>query len=366
MKKICYLFIFIISFGKGFSQDCISLGCASNYGTLTADGTLQDLSGNLLGGACYGGGATYKQVFWQFFYSPGGGNFTQTYTPVIDGGGQLDLDYIVYDMGMTAPSAIPCPIDPTPWTIVICNNFGGFDAPTGPGVAGSGGNVLTTTLGHYYALAVILWQGTSNGGDASYSFTISTPQLGGIDLTSANCPGVLPVTLSSFNATINNCNVDLDWTAESQSDFKNYEVQYSNDGIQFETIATIDGALKGSNQKYSYQHNNPRQGNIFYRLKMMDKNGKFEYSKIIVLKLNCNRSSLNVYPNPVTNILNINITNLQNDRTVASLFDANGKLMYSGEMVNGTNVIDMAKFAKGVYLLKLKNSVDTQSIKIIK
>ena len=158
----------------------------------------------------------------------------------------------------------------------------------------------------------------------------------------------------------------MDWTAESQSHFKNYEVQYSNDGIKFQTIATIAGALKGSNQKYSYQHNNPRQGNIFYRLKMMDKNGKFEYSKIIALKLNCNRSSLMVYPNPVTDILNINITNLQNDVTVASLFDTNGKLIYSGEMVSGTNMIDMTKFAKGVYLLKLKNNVETQNIKIIK
>ena len=253
-------------------------------------------------------------------------------------------------MGLTAPSSIPCPIDPTSWTMVICNNFGGFDLPTGPGVAGGGGNVLTTTLGHYYAIAVILWQGTSNGGDASYSFTISTPQLGGVDLTSANCPGVLPVTLSSFNARVNNCIVDLDWTAESQSHFKNYEVQYSNDGIKFQTIAT----LAGSNQKNTYQHINPVQGNIYYRLKMTDVDGKFVYSKIIALKLDCNRSSLMVYPNPVSDILNINITNLQNDVTIASLFDTNGKLIYSGEMVSGTNMIDMSKFAKRSLHVKAK------------
>jgi hypothetical protein len=364
MKKFYILFLFIISFGKGFSQNCVSLGCASNYGITTVDGTLPSLTGGLLGGGCFGGPATYKQVFWQFFYSPMGGDFTQTYTPVVDGGGQLDLDYIVYDMGMTAPSSIACPIDPTVWSMIICNNFGGFDIPTGPGVTGGGGDVLTTTAGHYYAIAVVLWQGTSNGGDASYSFTIGTPQLVGLDLTSANCPGVLPVTLSSFNAQINNCIINLDWVA-SESNFKNYEVQYSSDGIRFQTIGNIAGALQGSNHRYTYQDDKPKQGNSYYKLKMTDIDGKFTYSKIIALKLFCNQSSHIIYPNPVTDILNI-ITNLQNDVTIASLFDNNGKLLYSGEMKRGTNMINMAKFAKGIYLLKLKNNAETQNVKIIK
>ena len=365
MKKICFLFLFI-AYTKGFSQQCISLGCAANYGTQTADGTLSNLSGALLGGACYGSGATFKQVFWQFFYSPAGGDFTQTYTPVIDGGGQLDLDYIVYDMGVSAPSAVACPIDPTSWTMVICNNIGGFDLPTGPGVAGSGGDVFTTTLGHYYAIAVILWQGISNGGDASYSFDIGNPQLAGIDLTIANCPAVLPVRLSSFNARVNNCIVDLDWTAEFEINYKNYEVQYSIDGIRFQTIATIAGGISASYQKYTFQHERPSHGNIYYRLKMTDNDGKFEYSKVMALKLACNQSTLLVYPNPVNDILNVNISNFQNDVTTARLFDFDGKLIYLGQMISGTNIIDMKKFAKGVYLLNLKNRAETQNIKIIK
>jgi hypothetical protein len=364
MKKVYFLFLLIISFEKDFSQNCISLGCAANYGIRTADGTLPDLPGTNLGSGCVNS-ATYKQVFWQFFYSPAGGDFTQAYTPIPNGVDALDLDYIVYDIGTAAPTSIPCPIDPIPWTDIVCNNSSTDDVPTGPGVAGAGGNVLSTTAGHYYAIAITSWQGISNGGVASYTFTIDNPQLGGVDLTSANCPGVLPVALSSFNVTINNCIVDLNWAA-SEANFKNYDIQYSIDGIKFQTIATMAGELQGANQKYAYQHNNPPQGNIYYRLKMTGIDGKFEYSKIIPLKLFCNRSSLIVYPNPVTDILNINITNLQNEVTIASLFDNTGKLMYSHKMVSGTNMIDMKKFAKGVYLLKLKNNVETQNIKIIK
>ena len=364
MKKIYLLLLLVISFGKSFSQSCTSLGCAANYGAIAADGTLPDLPGTDLGSGCINPN-TYKQVFWQFFYSPAGGNFTQTYTPVPNGVDPLDLDYIVYDVGLTAPTSIPCPIDPIPWTDIICNNAGTDDVPTGPGVAGAGGNVLSTTAGHYYAIAIISWQGTSNGGVAAYSFTIDNPQLGGVDLTAANCPGVLPVALSSFNAQINNCIVNLDWVA-SEFNFKNYEVQYSSDGIRFQTIATIVGVLQGSNHRYTYQDDKPKQGNSYYKLKMTDIDGKFKYSKIIVLKPLCNQSSHIIYPNPVTDILNISITNLQNDVTIASLFDNNGKLLYSSEMKSGTNMINMAKFAKGIYLLKLKSNAETQNIKIIK
>lgn len=355
----------IISFEKVFCQNCVLLGCAANYGTQTGDGTLPDSAGTLLGG-CYDP-FTYKQVFWEFFYSPTGGNFTQTYTPVINGGDSLDLDYMVYDMGVSVPppNSIPCPIDPSPWTILICNNFGGFDDPTGPGVTGSNnGNVCTTTAGHYYAVAIILWQGISKQGDPSYPFTVSTPQLGGLDLTPANCPGILPVILSSFNASINYCNINLDWVA-SETNFKIFEVQYSTDGIKFQTIATIAG-VEGATKKFTYQHTNPQQGTIYYRLKMIDIDGKFSYSEIIALNLNCNRSSIMVYPNPVTDILNVNINSSGSDVTVADLFDANGKQVYSGEMINGTNMIDMKKFAKGVYFLRLKNNIETQNIKIIK
>jgi hypothetical protein len=360
MKKIYYLVLFIISFGKGFSQNCISLGCAASQTGIITDGTLAD-SGPATGLGCYNGNV-YKQVFWQFFFSPAGGDFTQTYTPT--SGTTMAINYDILDIGTSPAPSIDCPVNSATWTSVACDINDHINMPVGPGLFGV---TLTTVAGHYYAVAIIIWQGTSNGADASYTFDISTPQIGGVDFTTANCPGVLPVKLSSFNAAVNNCIVDLRWTAESESDFKNYEVQYSTNGTSFQTIAAIARAVQASGQKYTWQHKTPTQGNIYYRLKMISMDGGFAYSKIISIKLDCSRSSVIIYPNPVTDILNVNIASLQNNlTTIASLFDTNGKLIYSGEMANGTNIIDMAKFAKGVYLLKLKNSVETQDIKVIK
>src|SRR6185295_18915400 len=120
----------------------------------------------------------------------------------------------------------------------------------------------------------------------------------------------------------------------AEIDFNNYEVQSSTDGSAFKTIATAP--VNGPNQKYSYQDHSPSQGNVYYRLKMVNIDGSFDYSNIIAMKLNCNRSEIVVYPNPVTDILNINITNAQDNETQASLFDNSGKLVHSKKLISGT------------------------------
>lgn len=357
MKKIYIFFLLtIIVFGKAYSQSCISLGCAASHTGLTTDGTLPDsLVSTDLG--CYNGN-TLKQIFWQYFYSPSGGDYTQTFTPT--SGTDLSLNYVIFDEGTTAPSSITCPVSTSGWTQAACDINDHPNQPSGPGLFGV---TLTTVAGHYYAIAIVNWQGM-NGANPGYNFDISTPQIGGVDVTPANCPGVLPVILSSFNAKVNNCTVNLDWTAEAQSGFKNYEVQYSSDGLKFQTIATITGNV--TNQKYTYENASSLHGTNYYRLKMTDQDGKFVFSKIISANLSCNGSVMMVYPNPVTNILNIVIPALQNDVTIGKLYNANGKLIFSGEMINGANTINMEKFSKGIYLLKLKNKTETQNIKIIK
>ncbi len=328
MKKIYLLFgfLFILFYGKGYSQadSCVVLGCASDYGSITTDNALPYLPSTVTG-SCYNGIYNYKQIYWQFFYSNAGGDFTQTFTPT-DGAPGLDIDWVMYDIGTSAPSSITCPIDHTLWTEVACNTGGSYGIPGGPGTADG---TFTTTAGHYYAYGMIINPNSAVPSPGpNFSFTISNTTLNGSPFVpGTNCPGILPVKLISFDANVNNCVVNLNWASASETNFKDYEVQYSTNGSNFQTIATIPAALQSNStdQSYSYQHNNPQQGNIYYRLKMVDIDGKFEYSKIIALKLDCSKSSTFVYPNPVTDILNVNITNSQNNLTIAKLFDSYGK-----------------------------------------
>jgi len=362
----------IISFGKVFSQSCISLGCASSHTAVTTDGTLPSIPVvDPPPGSCYVGAPSgYKQIWWEFFFSPLGGDFVQGFSESA-GGTALDLDYVTYDVGTTAP-LISCPIDITGWTELDCINVGSGAQTTGPGQTAPQGTTLTTLAGHYYAIAIVVWQGVDviwagepTGGAASYQWDASAPTLGGLPLTIANCVDIaLPVKLSAFTARANNCTVNLNWTSDIETDFSNYEVQYSSDGKDFTTIASLPAQTTSRN--YSFLQNNPPQGKAFYRLRMVDIDGKAEFSKTIAMKLECGNRQVFVYPNPVTNVLNINISNSQDNSTRAKLFDANGRLIYSNNMISGTNTINTASLPKGIYLLQLINTTEVQNLKIIK
>lgn len=376
MKRIFtfLLGLFLFSSGKVFAQadSCVILGCANNYGTQTTNNSLAALPGGFPG-SCYSGG-TYTQVFWQFvFVDPINGptqDYVQTFTPT-NGTIPLDIDWSVFDMGSTAPGALTCAsinASRPGWAEVRCSGAGTNGVPAGPGTDLP---PVTLVAGEYYAIAIII---NPNGADPSpdpnFTFTVGTPTLAGLPLTVANCSAILlPVKLTSFDARVANCGVvNLDWTAADQSDFKNYEVQYSNNSTNFQTIATMPVSNNNisSSQNYSFQDNTPSQGKAYYRLKLINVDGSFEYSKTIAMKLDCNKSEIFVYPNPVKDKLNVNITNAQNNITIASLFDNNGRLIYKGTMISGTNAIDMSTFAKGIYLLTLKNNTEVQNIKVIK
>jgi len=359
MKKIYPLLLLTFLCVEGFSQDCVSLGCASANTGLATNGTLAPIQASNLG--CYDP-YKYTQIFWEFVYSPSGGDFTQTFTPT--SGTDLAINFVVLDEGTTAPIDVSCPVNSAGWTGIACGDVDHPNMPVGPGLNGV---TATTVAGHYYAIAIIIWQSTTDDtGDPSYTFDTNTPQIGGVDVDASNCPGTLPVSLSDFSATSTNCVINLDWVAQLQSNFKNYEVQTSTDGLNFQSVATIPGVTQGADQKFSYQDLNAKQGNNFYRLKMTDEDGKIAYSKIVSMNSTCNRNVVLTYPNPVHGILTVNIPGSPNGLTVARLYSSSGKLVYSGTFQNGINSVDMSKYSSGVYLLNLKNSSETQNIKIVK
>ena len=93
------------------------------------------------------------------------------------------------------------------------------------------------------------------------------------------CTGLLPVTLIDFRANKYNETVVLNWYATRETDFKSFDIERSIVGIHF----TNAGLVKGQNlANYSFTDNNlPDAKNVFYRLKLIDIDGKFTYSKVV-------------------------------------------------------------------------------------
>jgi hypothetical protein len=355
MKNSCkclllLAFILIAKFSR--SQSCNILGCASTYGPITANTNVVGETGF---GSCYFN-VIYKQAYWEFFYSPNGGNFEQIFTPVNTGGDPLDIDYSVYDMGITGPGGINCPVNVSGFTEVICQLAPTHGNPTGPGLDGA----VPTLAGHYYAVIIYVYQDD----DPFYTFTTGTPSINGVPFDALNCPGVLPVQLKSFTAKSNGCNVQLSWAVDAEQDLDRYEIQYSSNGQQFSSVGIKKSAAVSGQHIYQFEHS-PSSKQCFYRLKMTDHDGKYRYSAVVKANLTCTTSDYTIYPNPVADKLTVTLNALTQKQISYILFDARGTRIKTGAISGMGNTIDFRDLPPGIYLLKIQSEGKTEQFRLV-
>lgn len=180
--------------------------------------------------------------------------------------------------------------------------------------------------------------------------------------TFGSTPIPTPVKLAYYNAIVTNCSSVINWKSITEGKFSKYEVEYSKDGIRFDLISTVNSL--GDNTSYSTTHN-PGQGKAYYRLKMVDIDGKFEYSRVIMLDIRCGKASVSIYPNPASDFINVNITGVDSRGTMASLINTAGQVVLNKNLQNGSNQLDVSKFAAGIYHLILVSNTGTENIKVL-
>lgn len=174
----------------------------------------------------------------------------------------------------------------------------------------------------------------------------------------------LPLSLLSFTAKAANENVLLNWQTTAESNTSHFEIEHSTDGEHFDLIGNVATAGNGQAGKNDYSFNdlNPAAGTNFYRLKMIDIDGKFTYSKVEkvnVIKL----FNVRVFPNPATN--EVTVTGIK-DFTKIRITNLRGAEMLSKNFNTSELKISIASFPAGVYLIQLSNESSIQNIKLIK
>ena len=173
--------------------------------------------------------------------------------------------------------------------------------------------------------------------------------------------GILPVKLTSFSGKVDNNKSILYWTTTSEVNFDHFEIQRSIDGINFDYLTEVSPKTANSNgASYNTTDPYPFAGINFYRLKIVDRDGSFAFSNII--KLETGKKQLAVtqlYPNPVQNLLNVQLQSDKRQTVGITVFDITGKQVQQSavvlnEGINNTTVT-MTNFARGTYILQYKN-----------
>jgi hypothetical protein len=197
----------------------------------------------------------------------------------------------------------------------------------------------------------------------------------------SNNTSTLPVSLIVFTAITQSNNVLLNWATANETNNKGFYVERSVDGRNFEIIDFVKGA-GNSNKTSGYNltdkdafANSQQQkanGQLYYRLKQTDLNGKYTYSKVVRVTKNAQLiSGLSVFPNPYSTDFNVSFVSTIDGNASIEMMDVQGRLVVtqSSVVANGENSIlinETADLKAGVYFIKVNINKEMQMLKLIK
>ncbi|WP_221390890.1 T9SS type A sorting domain-containing protein [Dyadobacter sp. NIV53] len=160
----------------------------------------------------------------------------------------------------------------------------------------------------------------------------------------------LPVTLISFEARLAEGKVNLTWKTASEKDFSHYELQRSHNSKDFVELVKIEGNSAGN---YNYSDQNPITGTGYYRLKMVDNDGSFAYSRIRSVQNEENLRTV-LFPNPVSDKLTIETADWTSV-TGVELINSLGQTIREMKGSTLQNNLSMVSVNPGVYMIRISH-----------
>jgi expansin (peptidoglycan-binding protein) len=166
----------------------------------------------------------------------------------------------------------------------------------------------------------------------------------------------LPLTLIDFTGNNRQGQIRLQWKTTDENNTSHFDLERSGDGNSFQSIARIKAAGSSASERiYTDDDLQPLTGNNFYRLKMVDLDGKYTYSKTVLVR-STKVPGLKLTPNPARDHLYVSTP--ENIKAMAiRIYDATGRLLYH-ERVNGNQLLKVqtGHLRNGWYLLELQTT----------
>lgn len=185
----------------------------------------------------------------------------------------------------------------------------------------------------------------------------------------------LPVELTDISAqAIENKWIEVQWQTATEKDVSHFELQRSTDGLEFDYLTTV-GAVGNSlvPQYYKLDDYKVLGGiNYYYRLKIVDNDGSFSFSKVVVSRINsAKQPSVVIAPNPVLESdLNIQIASFRQQPIQVQVFDAIGQLLVEKQYsvhagINNIN-LNVEDWPQAVYAVSVYGDTFQEHLQFVK
>lgn len=166
---------------------------------------------------------------------------------------------------------------------------------------------------------------------------------------------ILPVDYISFTGDSRDKDNILYWSTASEINNDYFLVEKSSNGFNFETIGRLEGiGTTTETSQYSFVDSEIEIGTCYYRLKQVDKDGAYEYSKVISLERK-STDLIHIYPNPAVSELHIVVDGQTTRYGDITIYDLAGKRMLSQNNVDLSNEfsLNVSNLKAGTYFIEI-------------
>jgi hypothetical protein len=220
--------------------------------------------------------------------------------------------------------------------------------------------VLTDIRVAYYNGSNWIEEGGSAAGNVTTTGTItsnSVAAFGNFTFGSRNLP--LPLRIISFAAQRFNNSTQINWITTNEENVNHFEVQRSDDGINFYTITQVAARNRSIIENYSANDKAVIHGIAYYRLNCIDNDGRSKYSQVVSIKENSLNKELRLVINPVHEQIILSAGGQLNGLFHYNVSSANGQLVTQGKLSiqnGGLYIISLpANISPGVYTLQVND-----------
>lgn len=174
----------------------------------------------------------------------------------------------------------------------------------------------------------------------------------------------LPITLTRFTAQVQNCQSRLHWHVEDAVHFSHFVIEQSEDGRQYDEIGQV--IHRQDKQDYSYIASTPGSGTLFYRLRLIDIDGTYTYSKVEMVNSTCINSEVSVSPTITENTVRVGLPAGYENARLYVINTAGQQLRPDIQGTGLSRTINLHNLPSATYILQIVNGKQVKSFKIFK
>jgi Secretion system C-terminal sorting domain len=238
-------------------------------------------------------------------------------------------------------------------------------------------NYLDAELGALNENLLTVWKspdGTSNwvnqGGTVNTALNnVTVSGINDFTWFTLSPTGALPINLTKFAATCSDDKVIISWQTAQEINSSHFEIQSSIDGRIWRVAGNVNAAGY-SPAAIDYGFTDAAAGKKYYRLRMVDKDGTFKYSGVVVVNCSNRLMYVTAYPNPAKNNLLVTLTGINRSSIWLQIINTTGQQVWQQQVLlvnnNGRIDVPVQHLPAGIYYIKITEPGYLQTSSFIK